>query len=374
MDLIEKLIVDTGLFSELDQKKLQLLVSKIEQIEIPASTTFIHEGEQADALFIILEGEGEVFFLDDFKREVSLNRIKEGEFFGEQSLISITPGIRNASVRAITPLKLIKISHKTYREFENPDQTIDERLKDIGFQQLLVKFRKRSVDLDFAKFFFDPNRKYETRCYKPGETIITAGEPSDGIYFLLSGNVDIYKGEELISSQRSGSVFGELGVITRQPRVATIKAKSPVKTIFLSDKEFYLLTKNKPELQTIIDIPMKSYQIESGEVLEFTGNFLGMPALISHYYLKNGHHFIASSVKGTTLHSIINPLAQVNEEAIFIKDRIYRQLHLMNGRLVGVTTYGPWDYFNEISKKVIANARIPSELLDYFKMNGELKK
>lgn len=379
MKSIEKTIRKTGLFSNLDDEKLKQLLEKVNLVTISATEVLFYEGQRADSLFIILDGTAEVFCLDDFKNEIILARLGRGDFFGEQSLISITPGIRNASVRAITDINAIEIDHQTYLVFENPDNTVEEKLRQIGFEQLLVKLSKRSLELDFAKYFFDPERKYENREYQPNETIIIEGEEADGLYFLQSGNVEIYKKnnsneDSLVCLLTSGSVFGELGVLTKQPRIATAKSRGRVQVIFMSDKEFLLAYQNKHELKEIADLPKHIYETESGEVEQITGSFLGMHALISHFYLKDGNHFVASWVEGTTMRTIINPQMESTQLVTFIKDRIYRQLHLNNGILIGVTCFGLWNGLDELYKRVFENSPISIESLEYFSTFGVLKE
>jgi len=65
--------------------------------------------------------------------------------------------------------------------------------------------------------------KYAT--FPPGNVIIKNGEISDDLYFLLKGNVrviDLNNNEVAVLEQ--GSFFGEMGVIDRGPRTATVTA------------------------------------------------------------------------------------------------------------------------------------------------------
>lgn len=62
--------------------------------------------------------------------------------------------------------------------------------------------------------------------YQPGEAIIREGEKDTWIYFLLSGEVTVFKnGKKVHSLKRSGEILGEMGIIDGSPRSATIQAK-----------------------------------------------------------------------------------------------------------------------------------------------------
>lgn len=61
--------------------------------------------------------------------------------------------------------------------------------------------------------------------YEPGELIIEEGKYSSWIYFLITGKVGIEKKSEVISIlKRRGDLFGEMGIIDKSPRSASIIA------------------------------------------------------------------------------------------------------------------------------------------------------
>jgi CRP/FNR family cyclic AMP-dependent transcriptional regulator len=63
------------------------------------------------------------------------------------------------------------------------------------------------------------------RKYEPEELILKEGLYDCWIYFLVSGRVRVTKqGEELSILNRTGDVFGEMGVIDASPRSASVYA------------------------------------------------------------------------------------------------------------------------------------------------------
>ena len=61
--------------------------------------------------------------------------------------------------------------------------------------------------------------------YEPGDMIIEEGQYGSWIYFLITGKVGIKKQAETIAVlKRRGDLFGEMGIIDRSPRSASIVA------------------------------------------------------------------------------------------------------------------------------------------------------
>ncbi len=71
-----------------------------------------------------------------------------------------------------------------------------------------------------------------TKVYQPGNTIFEEGSMGKLIFYLISGKVKVSKdGQELMSLQRTGDVFGEMGPIGGQARSASVVAMSEVSCI-----------------------------------------------------------------------------------------------------------------------------------------------
>ena len=65
------------------------------------------------------------------------------------------------------------------------------------------------------------------REYNPGEMIVKKGDTDRWAYFLISGEVKIVKGGETLGIlNRSGDLFGEMGVVDGGPRSATVWART----------------------------------------------------------------------------------------------------------------------------------------------------
>lgn len=129
-------LLKTKLFSQLTSEELDKLCQSVQEVTIESNTTFIRKNELADALYIIEAGVCQVFTQDAAGHEIILSRLEEGSYFGEQALLTETPGCRNASIRALNEMKLLKITHKDFQSILTQDETLKKRLQDLGHQQL----------------------------------------------------------------------------------------------------------------------------------------------------------------------------------------------------------------------------------------------
>jgi CRP-like cAMP-binding protein len=68
----------------------------------------------------------------------------------------------------------------------------------------------------------------QLRTFQPGEVVVHVGDPGKSIYLLVHGEVEVHEGEheksKTLARLVSGSVFGEMALITDAPRVASAVA------------------------------------------------------------------------------------------------------------------------------------------------------
>ena len=78
--------------------------------------------------------------------------------------------------------------------------------------------------------------------FQPGEALIEAGHTGDAYFLLREGKVEIVKkngdGEVLLAVRGAGAGVGEIALLTRGPRTATVRAIDSVKAYKLSIEAF----------------------------------------------------------------------------------------------------------------------------------------
>jgi len=97
-----------GLFGALSDDVLEYLSTLLSVETPPAGSTLFREGEDANAMFVVISGEVEVLKKSKRAVEARVAVLGPGDWFGEMSIVDIQP--RSATVRALAPSRLLKVT------------------------------------------------------------------------------------------------------------------------------------------------------------------------------------------------------------------------------------------------------------------------
>jgi NADH dehydrogenase len=82
--------------------------------------------------------------------------------------------------------------------------------------------------------------------FEPGETVFTAGDLGDKVYFIVKGQASVEREGRTLAQLRIGEVFGEAALISDQPRNASVCAATPLDTVTVSRDAFQELLGHLP--------------------------------------------------------------------------------------------------------------------------------
>ena len=92
----------------------------------------------------------------------------------------------------------------------------------------------------------------ETRTYSKGEIIIKEAEASnDKAYCIKSGSVEIIRQAGEAKTLLAGDIFGELALITNEPRTATVKAAEDTEVLIFNKDDFLMLYRKSDRYEEI---------------------------------------------------------------------------------------------------------------------------
>jgi len=99
----------TSPFAHLDEASLRGLAPHSAARTFPKHAVVVNEGDETDSLYVLLSGRVKVFTTGDDGREVVVNVIEAGDYFGE---LSLDGGARSASIMTLEPCRFFIISHQ----------------------------------------------------------------------------------------------------------------------------------------------------------------------------------------------------------------------------------------------------------------------
>ena len=84
--------------------------------------------------------------------------------------------------------------------------------------------------------------------FRAGEDIVTEGRPSGPFFLLTEGDAQVLVGGEARNKLGPGDSFGEMSLIDRQPRSATIRAITDVTALSIGSWDFLTLLERNWDL------------------------------------------------------------------------------------------------------------------------------
>ena len=81
-----------------------------------------------------------------------------------------------------------------------------------------------------------------------GKVMATEGDRGREFFVLLKGEADVTKGDRSINTMREGDFFGEIALVTKMPRTASVTATTDVRVLVITERDFTALLKRSPEV------------------------------------------------------------------------------------------------------------------------------
>ena len=82
-----------------------------------------------------------------------------------------------------------------------------------------------------------------------GKVLIAEGDTGREFFVLIDGTAEVTRGGKKVASIGPGDFFGEIALISKTPRNATITTTSPVRALVITDRAFRSLLDHSPQIQ-----------------------------------------------------------------------------------------------------------------------------
>ena len=98
--------------------------------------------------------------------------------------------------------------------------------------------------------------KFKARDVARGEVILAEGQPADGLYVVMAGEVEVRKRKDKehvhLASLREGDVFGEISLLTKSAATATVAAVKRTTILRLPRETFDEVISTHPQVLALV--------------------------------------------------------------------------------------------------------------------------
>ncbi|HET8541498.1 MAG TPA: cyclic nucleotide-binding domain-containing protein [Anaeromyxobacter sp.] len=244
------------IFSELSREAFVALTRAMSLRRVGRGDVVLREGEGGTSFYVIATGRLAVSRRDERGEPVVLARLGEGDFFGEMALLSGAP--RAATVVAEEPSELLEFGAGALLGVARAHPHLAASLRGFYRQRLLAN--AMAVSPIFRPFPKGDRKlimeRFRSREVVEGETVIREGDPSDGLYVVLEGAVDVVKRKDgatvAVGQLREGDVFGEMSCLRKAPASATVVVRRRGALLKLPRSDFDELVATYPQILELV--------------------------------------------------------------------------------------------------------------------------
>lgn len=240
------------LFSDLPRDAFIELFERCPLRRFNPGERVLEQGSQGDAFYVICEGKVRVFREENGEQK-QLAILEGGTFFGEMALLSGAP--RLASVEsAAEDTQLLEISASVLSELSGRYPQVARALKRFCRERLLSNVMNNSPLFSALgrKDRRELIERFRARDVRRNEIIIRDGERTDGLYVVLSGEVEVHKQNQLLTRLKEGDLFGEISLLQKTPATATVTASRHTTILRLPREDFDRLIMSYPQILALV--------------------------------------------------------------------------------------------------------------------------
>lgn len=81
-----------------------------------------------------------------------------------------------------------------------------------------------------------------------GKVMAKQGDRGREFFILLEGEAAVTKGDRSINTMKGGDFFGEIALVTKMPRTASVTTTTDVRVLVINERDFSALLKRTPEV------------------------------------------------------------------------------------------------------------------------------
>ncbi len=208
-------------------------------------TAIIHEGDPADAFYVVTEGAVEVSRKKPDGSDQRLAVIGPSGYFGEIGLLHGIP--RTASVAASPAgVSVLEIARDLFMYMATEHDMVSDEIAEIARRRVMANQFAGAIPTLEPKALAKVSSHLTRESFTPNEIVIRQGDDPENFYVIVSGNAEVVNhhpgGDDiLLGTLGPGDYFGEIGLLKNQPRMATVRAIENLEVLSLPREHFEAL-------------------------------------------------------------------------------------------------------------------------------------
>uniref|UniRef100_A0A0P4WE47 cAMP-dependent protein kinase type II regulatory subunit n=1 Tax=Scylla olivacea TaxID=85551 RepID=A0A0P4WE47_SCYOL len=252
------------LFRSLDQDQMSEVLDAMFERVVTDGEYVIKQGDDGDNFYVIESGVYNIFVKGDHDPEPALvGKYDNAGSFGELALMYNLP--RAATIQAVSSGSLWAMDRNTFRRILLKSACRKRKMYECLLESVpMLKTLEKYERMNLADALV-------TKVYEDGDRIIMQGDVGDGMFFVEDGTVRVTmtkddNQEKEISRVTVGGYFGELALVTKKARAASVFAVGKTKVAFLDVEAFERL------LGPCMDLMKRNIEDYENELLRIFGS------------------------------------------------------------------------------------------------------
>lgn len=232
---------------------IESLAARARSVSLIDGEVLVEQGDAADKVYFIESGRMSASKSTP-QGDVVVGTVETGHVIGEVTVVA--GGLRTATLRALGDVEVLEIERIDFEGWLNAHPETADRVSDEARERVdrtnvatMVAELMGSTDQAVLQRVVD---SVGWRRLEAGEVLFQQGDEADAAYFVVGGRVSVHivdDGEErLVAELGRGEVVGELGLLDRAPRSATVRAVRDTTLASFSTSTFEDLVATAPSM------------------------------------------------------------------------------------------------------------------------------
>jgi predicted acylesterase/phospholipase RssA/CRP-like cAMP-binding protein len=213
----------------LESDLIDSLATRARSVSLVDGEVLVEQGDAADKVYFIESGQMSAS-KNTPQGAVVVGTVEAGHVIGEVTVVA--GGLRTATLTANGPVEVLEIERTDFEDWLNSHPEMADRVSDEARERVdrtnvatMVAELMGSTDEGLVQQVVD---RVGWRRLEAGEVLFHQGDLPDAAYFVVGGRVSVHVtddgDERLVAELGRGEVVGELGLLDRAPRTATVRA------------------------------------------------------------------------------------------------------------------------------------------------------